>query len=139
MIKSLVSIFAILGSMSNAESARRLLQQFPASPAQPAQPAQPANPAGPIPVQTMPPIIAIIPTAGPNGGGPITKITCPDPCMTSVNCPSTCAMTTQTVENPPNNFVMECSAAGSCAASTYEFTWAAGGYTFPDPNYGCSI
>jgi hypothetical protein len=36
-------------------------------------------------------------------------------------------MTTTSVDNPPNNMVMECSAAGSCAASTYEFNWAAGG------------
>jgi len=57
----------------------------------------------------------------------MTKISCPDPCMTSVNCPSTCAMTDQTVTNPPNNFVMECSAPGACAAANYEFTWAAGG------------
>lgn len=127
MIKSLVSIIAILVSISQADSTRRLLQQFPASPAEPAVPASPAPPAAVTPVQTMPPIINIIPTAGPNGGGAIAKITCSDPCMTSVNCPSTCAMTTQTVDNPPNSFVMECSAAGACAASTYEFTWAAGG------------
>jgi len=36
-------------------------------------------------------------------------------------------MTTEEVANPPNNFVMECSAAGACAASTYTFNWAAGG------------
>jgi len=114
-----------MGGMSSADADRRLLQAFPAQPAAPA--AQPAQPVNPVPVQTQPPIWAVIPTAGPNGGGPINKIQCPDPCMTSVNCPSTCAMTSQAVENPPNNFVMECGAAGSCAASTFDFTWAAGG------------
>lgn len=126
MLKSIVSIVAIFGSMSEADSSRRLLQAFPASPAQPAVPAPPAG-GSMIPVETMPPIIAIIPTAGPNGGGPLTKLQCKDPCMTTVNCPSTCAQTTQTVENPSNNFVMECSAAGACAASTFNFNWGVGG------------
>lgn len=124
MMKSLVSVLAILGSMSEADSVRRLLQQFPASPAQPAQPGGGAM--NPVPVQTMPPIINIIPTAGPGGAGPKTKLTCKEHCTTSIDCPSTCAMTTESVSNPPNNFVMECSAAGACAASKFDFTWAAG-------------
>jgi len=130
MIKSLVSIIAVLGSLASGSEVRRLLQAFPAQPAEPSTPSTPGTGGGSgLPVQTMPPIINIIPTfPGPNGG-PITKIQCPDPCTTSVNCPSTCAMTTEVVENPPNNFVMECSAPGSCAASSYTFNWEAGGVT----------
>merc|ERR1719361_2100859 len=72
MIKSLVSICALLG-MSSADADRRLLQAFPAQPAAPA--AQPAQPVNPVPVQTQPPIWAVIPTAGPNGGGITARTT----------------------------------------------------------------
>jgi len=129
MMKSIVSMIAIFGSMSEADSSRRLLQAFPASPAQPAAPAPPSG-GSMIPAEPVPPIIAIIPTPGPGqAAGPLAKIQCKDPCMTSVNCPSTCAMSTETVQNPANNFVMECSAAGACAASQFTFEWVAGGVT----------
>ena len=55
---------------------------------------------------------------------------CGLPCTDSANCPSTCAQTMRTIENPPNSFTMECSATGACAQSEFTFSYTGGMTTY---------
>lgn len=127
MLHRAVTFFAIVCTLSNAEPRRLLQAQFPASPAAPAG-TVPIGGGAVLPVQTLPPIVAFIPTFAAGGtGGPLQKLTCKDPCVTSANCPSECARITKTIESPPNSFTLECSAMGACAGSTIMIDYPAGG------------
>ena len=80
-------------------------------------PVTPTEPAMPIPIIPLP--------QGP-GGGPLLELNCGDPCLNTANCPSACAQTIKTIENPPSSFTMECTASGSCAASQFTFAYSGG-------------
>jgi len=128
MLHRAVTFFAIVCTLSNAEPRRLLQAQFPASPVAPAGTVPIGGGAALPPVQTFPPIVAFIPTGAAGGaGGPLQKLTCKDPCVTSANCPSECARITKTIESPPNSFTLECSAMGACAGSTIMIDYPAGG------------
>merc|ERR1712083_1269604 len=51
---------------------------------------------------------------------------CGQPCINTANCPSMCAQTIRTIENPTNAFTMECVATGACAQSQFTFTYTGG-------------
>jgi len=130
MLKSLISAFALYSTVSGD---RRLLQAggaaFPAvnppAPATPVAPAQPVQPVAPA-VPTSPAIIPIIPPAPAPGSGTPLELNCGLPCVNTANCPSQCAQTIRTIENPTNAFTMECVATGACAQSQYTFTYTGG-------------
>jgi len=128
MLHRAVTFFAIVCTLSNAEPRRLLQAQFPASPSAPAGTVPIGGGGAVTPVMTFPPVIAFIPTGAAGGaGGPLQKLTCKDPCVTSANCPSECAQITKTIESPPNSFTLECSAMGSCAGSEIMLDYPAGG------------
>jgi len=133
MIKSIVSALSFYAAFSNGD--RRLLQaQFPAvdPPAAPVAPATPvtpgANPVIPV-VPTMPPATAIIPIIPPPAGPSATPLSmvCGLECTSTANCPSLCAQQIRVIDSPGNSFTMECTGAGSCAASQYTFNYANAG------------
>lgn len=89
-----------------------------------------ANPVTPVtPTEPMMPIPIIPVPAGP-GSGPLLELNCGDPCVNTANCPSSCAQTIRTINNPPNSFTMECVASGACAASQFTFEYSGGMTTY---------
>jgi len=103
--------------------------QAPAIPAvQPPVPSPQTPTTLPVPATTA--VIPLIPPPQGPGGGPLLELNCPDRCTDTANCPSTCAQTIRTIENPPTSFTMECVAVGACAQSDYTFAYSGGMTTF---------
>jgi len=84
----------------------------------------------PAPITPTVPAIPLIPVPSGPGGGPLLELKCGLPCTDSANCPSTCAQTMRTIENPPNSFTMECVATGACAQSAFTFLYSGGMTTY---------
>jgi len=101
--------------------------QSPAVPAMsPPSPELPTT----LPAPATTAVIPLIPPLQGPGGGPLLELKCDLPCTDTANCPSTCAQTIRTIENPPTSFTMECVAVGACAQSDYTFSYSGGMATF---------
>jgi len=125
MMTVILSSMVLLVLICDTEATRRLAQVGPQFPAVLPPVNTPSGPVAPL-TPTEPAVIPIVPITTAPGAGPLVELICNDRCVSTVNCPSTCAQTMRTIENPPIDFTMECMAIGACAASQYTFTYVNG-------------